>query len=120
MVALNQAERDGIIIKNPGKNIDRKLKPHSEQKVRCYLTIEEVRQIIECEYRPDNDVKSAFLFCCFSGLRFSDVKKMTWGEITVTNDGQAQLETKMKKTGKSIWVPLSDNAIKWLPNAVGL
>ena len=21
----------------------------------------------------------------------------------------------MKKTGKSIWVPLSDNAIKWLP-----
>lgn len=115
MVALNQAERDGIIIKNPGKDIDRKLKPHSEQKVRCYLTIEEVKQIIECEYRPDNDVKSAFLFCCFSGLRFSDVKKMTWGEITVTNDGQAQLETKMKKTGKSIWVPLSDNAIKWLP-----
>lgn len=70
MVALNQAERDGIIIKNPGKDIDRKLKPHSEQKVRCYLTIEEVKQIIECEYRPDNDVKSAFLFCCFSGLRF--------------------------------------------------
>lgn len=106
MVAVNQAERDGIIIKNPGKDIDRKLKPHSEQKVRCYLTIEEVKQIIECEYRPDNDVKSAFLFFCFSGLRFSDVKKMTWDEITVTNDGQAQLETKMKKTGKSIWVPL--------------
>lgn len=115
MVALNQAERDGIIIKNPGKDIDRKLKPHSEQKTRCYLTLDEVKKIIELEYRPDNDVKPAFLFCCFSGLRFSDVQKMTWGEITVTADGQAQLETKMKKTGKSIWVPLSDNALKWLP-----
>lgn len=115
MVALNQAERDGIIIKNPGKDIDRKLKPHSEQKARCYLTLDEVKKIIELEYRPDNDVKPAFLFCCFSGLRFSDVQKMTWGEITVTADGQAQLETKMKKTGKSIWVPLSDNALKWLP-----
>ena len=115
MVALNQAERDGIIIKNPGKDIDRKLKPHSEQKTRCYLTLDEVKQIIEVDYRPENDAKAAFLFCCFSGLRYSDVLKMTWGEITVSSDGQAQLETRMQKTGKSIWIPLSDNAIKWLP-----
>lgn len=119
MVALNKAERDGIIIKNPGKDIDRKLKPHSEQKTRCYLTLEEIQRIIETEYKPDNDIKPAFLFCCFSGLRYSDVSKLTWKEITVSQDGYAQIETTMQKTGKSITIPLSDNALKWLPEREG-
>lgn len=119
MVALNKAERDGIILKNPGKDIDRKLKPHSEQKTRCYLTIEEIQKIIETEYKPDNDIKPAFLFCCFSGLRYSDVSKLTWKEITVSQDGYAQIETTMQKTGKSITIPISDNAMKWLPEREG-
>lgn len=115
MVALNKAERDGIIVKNPGKDIDRKLKPHAEQKSRCYLTLDEIQKIIDTEYKPDNDIKPAFLFCCFSGLRYSDVQKLTWGEITVSPEGYAQIETNMQKTGKYITIPLSDNAIKWLP-----
>ena len=119
MVALNKAERDGIIIKNPGKDIDRKLKPHSEQKTRCYLTLEEIQRIIETDYKPDNDIKPAFLFCCFSGLRYSDVSKLTWKEITVSQNGYAQIETTMQKTGKSITIPLSDNALKWLPEREG-
>lgn len=77
MVALNKAERDSIIIKNPRKDIERKLKPHSEQKTRCYLTLEEIQKIIETEYKPDNDIKHASLFCCFSGLRYSDVRLRT-------------------------------------------
>ena len=119
MVALNKAERDGIILKNPGKDIDRKLKPHSEQKTRCYLTLEEIQKIIETEYKPDNDIKPAFLFCCFSGLRYSDVSKLTWKEITASQDGYAQIETTMQKTGKSITIPLSYNALKWLPEREG-
>ncbi len=115
MVALNKAERDGIIVKNPGKDIDRSVKPHSEPKSRCYLTLDEVQKIIQTDYAPDNDVKPAFLFCCFSGLRYSDVQKMTWKEITISADGFAQLETSMKKTGKPLYLPLSDNALKWLP-----
>ncbi len=115
MVALNKAERDGIIVKNPGKDIDRSVKPHSEPKSRCYLTLDEVQKIIQTDYAPDNDVKPAFLFCCFSGLRYSDVQKMTWKEVTISADGFAQLETSMKKTGKTLYLPLSDNALKWLP-----
>ena len=115
MGALNKAERDGIIVKNPGKDIDRKLKPHAEQKSRCYLTLDEIQKIIDTEYKPDNDIKPAFLFCCFSGLRYSDVQKLTWGEITVSPEGYAQIETNMQKTGKDITIPLSDNALKWLP-----
>ena len=119
MVALNKAEIDGIIVKNPGKDIDRKLKPHAEQKSRCYLTLDEIQKIINTEYKPDNDIKPAFLFCCFSGLRYSDVQKLTWEEITLSPEGYAQIETQMQKTGKDITIPLSDNALKWLPERSG-
>ena len=41
--------------------------------------------------------------------------KLTWGELTVGPDGTMRLDTKMKKTKKDIFIPLSDNAIAWLP-----
>lgn len=115
MVALNKAEREGIILKNPGKSIDASLKPRAEEKTRAYLTLDEVKKIAETEYRPKNDVKPAFMFACFTGLRYSDIYKLTWGELTVGPDGSMRLDTKMKKTKKDIFIPLSDNAIAWLP-----
>ncbi len=54
----------------------------------------------------------AFLFCCVSGLRYSGVSKHTWKEITIIQDGYAQIEITMQKTGKNITIPLSDNALK--------
>jgi len=115
MVALNKAEREGIIIKNPGKDIDHKLKPRAKESTRCYLTLDEVKKIIDTPYAPKNDVNQAFLFCCFSGLRHSDLLKLTWGEIKQTSDGQFQIETMMKKTKHSVSVPLSENALAFLP-----
>lgn len=115
MVALNKAEREGIILKNPGKSIDASLKPRAEEKSRAFLTLDEVKKISETEYRPQNDIKPAFMFACFTGLRYSDIYKLTWGELTVGPDGTMRLDTKMKKTKKDIFIPLSDNAIAWLP-----
>ena len=48
-------------------------------------------------------------------LLYSDIYKLTWGELTVGPDGTMRLDTNMKKTGKDIFIPLSDNAIAWLP-----
>ena len=44
---------------------------------------------------------------------------MTWEEITLSPEGYAQIETQMQKTGKDITIPLSDNALKWLPERSG-
>lgn len=115
MVALNKAEREGIILRNPGKNVDSSLCPRAEESKREYLTLEEVKAIINTNYTPKNHIKQAFLFCCFCGLRHSDIVKLTWGEIVTAPDGSTMIQTQMKKTKKLIVIPLSDNALVFLP-----
>ena len=52
----------------------------AEEGTRMYLTLEEVKKLAatECEYP---NVKRAFLFSCLTGLRRSDIIKLTWGEV---------------------------------------
>ncbi|MVX34400.1 site-specific integrase [Myroides sp. LoEW2-1] len=47
---------------------------------REYLTFNEVQQLAntECKYEV---LKRAFLFSCLTGLRWSDINKMTWSEV---------------------------------------
>ena len=120
MVALNKAVREGIILKNPGKDIDTVLKPHAGESTRAFLTLEEVKRMADTEYQPQNDVKAAFLFACFTGLRFSDLRGLTWDGISRGPDGSMRLDIKMKKTGRDIFIPLSANALSFLPERGGI
>lgn len=115
-VALNKAERDELILKNPCDAVDNKYKPKRTASTRCYLTLDEVKKIINMDYDPKSGVKSAFLFCCFTGLRYSDVQRLTWGDIKTNSNGDMQIESKMKKTGKDMFVPLSKNALAFVPS----
>lgn len=74
---LNQAFEDRIIPINPCRGIDNF---KAEEGTRMYLTIDEVRKLAqtECEYPR---IKDAFLFSCLTGLRRSDVLRLTWGDI---------------------------------------
>ena len=114
-VALNKAERDNLIMKNPCNAIDNKYKPKRTASTRCYLTLQEVKTIMKLDYSPKSGVREAFLFCCFTGLRYSDVQALTWGDIKTNSNGEMQIESKMKKTGKEMFVPLSKNALSFMP-----
>ena len=59
-------------------------------------------------------IKQSYLFCCFCGLRISDVRTLRWGDID-TEDGQARLKIVMHKTKNQLYLPLSEQALKWLP-----
>ena len=115
LVALNKAERDDLILKNPCNAVDNKYKPKRTASTRCYLTLQEIKKIMNLDYAPKSGVKEAFLFCCFTGLRYSDVQRLTWGDIKTNSTGDMQIESKMKKTGKDMFVPLSKNAIQFMP-----
>lgn len=76
--ALNMAVDEGILSVNPGLAIDRKA-IQGEQKKREYLTIDEVRLLIETSCRED--IKVPFLFSCFCGLRLGDMRSLVWKNV---------------------------------------
>lgn len=112
--ALNKAVRDGVINQNPLHTLSASEKPQIPQSKREFLSIEEVKALIstDCDLPI---VKQAFLFSCFCGLRVSDVEALTWGMISKDN-GNYVCNIVMKKTKEQLYLPLSKEALKWLPN----
>lgn len=104
-----------LIDRNPFKLLDAKEKPQKNSSIREFLTIEEVKQLMATPCRYDI-VKRAFLFSCFTGLRYSDIKSLLWSEIRKAADGRTLfLEHPQVKTRKIVTVPLSEEALKWMP-----
>lgn len=113
--ALNKAIREGLIDRNPFKLLETKEKPQKQNAIREFLTIEELRTLIvtPCRYEI---VKKAFLFSCFTGLRYSDMLTLKWSEMHKAADGKMlYIEHEQVKIKNRVTIPLSDEARKWLP-----
>lgn len=111
--ALNEAVRVGLIAKNPWNLIETLEKIKVPESKREFLTIDEIGKMI-ATLCPNSLVKCAYLFSCFTGLRISDIRKLAWKDIT-TNNGQTYISVIMQKTTKPIYIPLSRQAPKWMP-----
>ena len=113
--AMNKAVVEGLIPSNPFKALEAKEKPKMKNGRREFLTVEELKVLIKtpCRYEI---VKKAFLFSCFTGLRYSDMKSLKWSEIHTTADGKARyIEHRQVKTKKTVTIPLSEEALRWMP-----
>jgi len=106
---LNIAVNDNSISTNPGNGIKRIGKDKSLPK---FLTIEEVKKLDATEMRNKN-VKRAFLFACFSGLRLSDVRNLKWRDISKNGRKQYIHYTQIKTSAEEN-TPLSPQANKYL------
>ena len=116
VTALNEAVRDGIIGRNPATQLKKEeQKPLSSSgNDRGYLEIDEVKKLMNTPCN-DEQTKMAFLFACFCGLRLSDIKDLKWKDIKSGEDGTVVSKIQVK-TQQSIIVPLSANALEWLPD----
>lgn len=112
--ALNAAVREEVITANPMFKVDPLKKPKHGQSMREYLTIDEIKTLMETPAKHEN-IKRAFLFCCFCGLRYSDVEALSWGNITEQN-GQTFARIIVRKTRQPLHVPLSPEAMRWIPD----
>lgn len=111
--ALNAAVRADIIKSNPFTKINNSDKIRLPESKRSYMTIEEVRALIATPMKNEA-VKQAYLFSCFCGLRISDIIGLRWKDVFVDR-GQYRLAVSMQKTKEPIYLPLSPEALKWMP-----
>ena len=75
---------------------------------REYLTIEELNKLAAtpCEYPM---LKKAAFFSALTGLRHSDIRKMTWKELSVEGD-HYRINFTQRKTGGVEHMPISEQA----------
>jgi hypothetical protein len=81
--ALRKAVKDNIILRSPGNEVEN-VKPQETDKV--FLSIEEIQKLAYISPRDDleKEIRRAFLFACFTGLRVSDLTTITWGTSSIT------------------------------------
>lgn len=113
--ALNEAVRQKKIAANPVLYLSREDKKpiKAEKSNRTFLTIEEVKQLATTDFKNES-IKQAFLFACFTGLRISDIRNLTWGNI-VERNGSFFVTITMQKTREPLTIKLNKQAAKWLP-----
>jgi len=79
-----------------------------EKVERGYLVLKEIEKLVNTTSdRPE--IKRAFLFSCFTGLRQSDVRKLKWKDISDNT-----IKIRMQKGDKPIAIPLSQTALNIL------
>ena len=116
--AMNKAVVEGLIPSNPFKALESKEKPKITASRREFLTVEELKVLINTPCRCDM-VKKAFLFSCFTGLRYSDMRSLLWSEVHTAADGKTRyIEHRQVKTKKTVTIPLSEEALRWMPKQV--
>ena len=75
---------------------------------RVFLTEEELRILINKDFRIKRleRVRDLFVFCCFTGLSYSDVKTLTPEHFDTDTHGRIWIKKKRVKTGVLFRVPL--------------
>lgn len=118
-IMLTDAKLREVITSNPMDLVPRhhKIKRTISAANITFLTIDELQKLIDtpCEYKPL--LKNAFLFSCSTGLRWSDVTKLTWGEVRRGDDPLYgwSYNTHIKKVNKEEYSPIPELGRMFLP-----
>jgi site-specific recombinase XerD len=90
--------------KNPFANYKSKVK----EVERVYLTEAEIQSIIEKDFKTErlSLVRDIFLFSCFTGLAYIDVKNLTKSHVSYGIDGEKWIFTHRQKTESASKIPI--------------
>jgi integrase len=107
---LNIAMKENMISHNPAKDVTIK----TTEAKREFLTEEELTKVMHSP-AADREVKNAFIFSCFTGLRISDIRNLTFDQI---KDGN--LYFRQKKTKGLVNAKLPPNAMQIIETQIEL
>ena len=108
--ALKQAYKEGMLQTDLNSKVESIKTAETERE---YLTIEELNILVKTPCNNDL-MKRAALFSALSGLRFSDIQKLTWNELEyVEGQGYFIKFTQQKTKGVEV-LPISKQAYNLL------
>ncbi len=95
------------------KNLFDQFQLKFEKYDRQYLTERELKLIEETSFNIDRleRVKDCFLFSCYTGLSYIDVRELTANQITKGIDNNHWIFTKREKTNETVKVPVLPQAM---------
>ncbi len=75
---------------------------------RNFLSESDIQKMLEKELHVSrlDLVKDIFIFCCFTGLAYADVKKLSNSDIVIGMDGERWIKTKRTKTDTRSNIPI--------------
>ena len=79
---------------------------------REFLTQEEIQLMLEKEIKNErlDLVKDIFIFCCYTGLAYADVKKLSENDVVIGIDGNQWIKTNRTKTKIKSSIPVLPTA----------
>ena len=98
------------LVRNPFSRFKMKNKPSE----RVFLIEEELTRIIETPIlnRRLSEVRDVFVFCCLTGLSYSDVKSLSSNDVNKGIDGKMWIRKQRKKTGSLSRISLVPYAVE--------
>jgi integrase/recombinase XerD len=119
--ALNELVRRKFISQNPWHEVPSHERLRREETFRTAWTIEQLQLLANTPCDIDIQYKQAFMFSCFTGLRWSDVNGLQWSNIVKLKVPNGEHEEEhwhiyfsQQKTKNIEFLPLSDLAVEIL------
>ena len=109
---IKSAKEKGYFTKNPCEGVAIMFDKSTLKKE--ILSDDEIRQLVATHTEKQNDdVRRAFLFCLFCGLRFCDVKNLTFANVDYSNKilRFEQSKTKGHSANSIVSTPLNDTIL---------
>ena len=107
---LKQAYKDGYL----SSDLNSKIQPIKQAETqRNFLTIEELNSLVKTDCNNPL-LKRAALFSALTGLRFSDIKNLVWGELEYIEGNGYFIQFKQQKTKGVEMMPISEQAYSLL------
>lgn len=106
---IKAAVEADVIRKNPCNGVI--IKIDSQQLKKDVLSMEEIKQMITTHYNGENpNIRRAFIFCLYCGLRFCDVKDLTFANVDFSNRllKFEQNKTKGHSNASGVIIPLNE------------
>ena len=106
-----------VMIKNPCMGVV--IKVDEQQLKKDVLSLEEIQLVVKSNYENENpNIRRAFVFCLYSGLRFCDVKDLTFANVDYSNKllKFEQNKTKGHSASSGVVIPLNDDLLRLIGN----